>query len=237
MQQSKFISIPADSDSERIFEGIYLYLKEWRDPSKAEVKFREAKSKWSQLKERISELSKKKREFEKLTDNYILLTHCLEEDETRIANIEKILDDYQISPYTKFLLSTFIIDVSAKIIEPKLDEIEKMFSSLKYNLEDKIKEYKETFESIQSFDDDTFVWINKSQEEIQRKIKENFKSVCQKLTKGGKIDLESIPDTEPFIKDIKGIIEELQTLVKINESIKQCKDVAQKINEKLRNWR
>jgi len=236
--KDEFVSIPADSDSERIFEGIYLYLREWKDPSKAEETFREAKSKWGQLKNRMSKISEKIREFEKLTDNCILLTHCLEGDENRIANIEKISDDYQtkISPYMKFLLSTFI-EKLLEIIEPKLGDIEKSFSILKDDLEDKIKEYKATFGGIQSFEDDTFVWINKSKEEIQREIEQNFMNVCQNFTKGGKIDLESIPNTEPFIKDIEEIIEELETLDRINESIKQCKEKAQKINEKLRNWR
>jgi len=236
--KDEFVSIPADPDSERIFEGIYLYLREWKDPSKAEEKFGEAKSNWSKLRNRISDISKKIREFEKLTDERILLTHCLEIDETRIANIEKILDDYQtkISPYTKFLLSTFV-EKLREVLEPKLNEIEKRFSSFKNSLEDKIKEYKAAIESVQDFEDDTFVWLNKSQEEIQNEIIENFSNVCQNFTKGGKIDLESIPDTEPFIEDLKGIIEELQTLDRINESIKQCKEMAQKINEKLRNWR
>jgi len=238
ISKDEFVSIPADLDSERIFEGIYLYLKEWKDPSKAEEKFREAKSKWGQFKNRISELSKKMREFEKLTDNCILLTHRLEKDETKIAKIGKILDDYQtkISPYTKFLLSTFI-EKLLEIIEPKLDKIEKSFFSLKDELEDKIKEYKVKFGDIQSFEDDTFVWINKNQKEIQREIIQNFKSICQKFAKGGKIDLENILDTELFIEDMKEIIEKLQTLVRINESIKQCKEKTQKINEKLRNWR
>jgi|GEM_PF-2761352 len=39
-----FVTIPADDDSKLIFEGIFLYLKEWKDPSKAEEKFRKAKS-------------------------------------------------------------------------------------------------------------------------------------------------------------------------------------------------
>ncbi len=235
--KDEFVSIPVDSDSERIFKGIYLYLKEWRDPSKADEKFKETKSKWGQFKNRISELSKKMEEFEKLTDNCILLTHCLKEDEQIIANIEDILNSYQtrISPYTKFLISTFV-EKLLEILEPKLNEIEKTFSNFKNSLEDKIKEYKAAIESIQDFEDDTFEWLNKSQEEIQNEITENFSNACHDFTKGGKIDLESIPDVEPFIEDLKRIIEELQTLDRINESIKQCKKLAQEINKKLRNW-
>ncbi|MCD6371535.1 MAG: hypothetical protein J7L39_02345, partial [Candidatus Aenigmarchaeota archaeon] len=193
ISKDDFILIPADSDSKCIFEGMYLYLKEWKDPSKAEEVFRKAKDNWKNLKNRINNLSKEIKDFEKLTDDCIHLTHCLEEDKIRIINIEKILDSYQnkISPYTKFLLSNFI-EKLLELIEPKLDEIEKRFSVIKEDLENRIKEYKTILGNIQNFENDTFIWINKGRKEIEEEIISNFKSVCQEFTRGGKIDLENV---------------------------------------------
>lgn len=235
--KDEFKEIPSDDDSKPIFEGIYLYLREWKDPSKAEEVFRDAKSKWEKLKNRIDELSKKINGFEKLTDKNILLTHPLKVDEDKITNIAKILNANQakISPYTKFLLSKFI-EKTVEVAEPKLDEIEKRFFELRDSLKDKIEEYKAAFDNLQEFDNDTFAWIGKEKEEIQEEVKQKFEEICQNLTKGGKIDLGEIPDTKPFVENIKGIIEELQMLDAINESIKKCKKIAQKINEKLREW-
>ena len=39
ISKDEFATIPADEDSKLIFEGIDLYLKEWKDPSKAGEKF------------------------------------------------------------------------------------------------------------------------------------------------------------------------------------------------------
>jgi hypothetical protein len=236
--KDKFVTIPTDDDSERIFEGIFLYLKEWKDPSKAEEKFREAKSNWDRLTSRIDKLSEKIREFEELANENIPLTHSLEADKTIIANIGKKLGSYQtkISPYTKFLLSTFI-EKTTEVVEPKLNEIEKRFGEFQDSLKDKIENYKSAFENVEAFEEDTFMWINnKSKAEIREEFQQKFKDVCQDFIKGGKIDLEKVPDTESFKESVEEIAEELQILGEINESIKQCKAKAQEINKKLGEW-
>jgi hypothetical protein len=232
--KEEFVTIPADDDSERIFEGIYLYLKEWKDPSKAEEKFREAKSDWDELTSRIDKLSKKIKEFEELADENIPLTHSLEADKTIIASIGKMLGNYQtkISPYTKFLLSTFI-EKTIEVVEPKLNVIEKRFGEFQDSLKDKIENYKSAFESVEAFEKDAFLWINKSKDDIQKEFQQKFKGVSQEFTKGENIDLEKVPDTESFIESVEEIAEELQILWEINGSINQCKTKAQKINKKL----
>ena len=237
ISKDEFVTIPADTDSERIFEGIYLYLKDWKDPSKAEERFRKAKSDWDELKNRIDNLSKKIREFENLADKNIPLTHSLEADETIIVNIGKMLGNYQtkISPYTKFLLSTFI-EKTIEVVEPELSEIEKKFREFQDSVKDKIETYKSAFENVKAFEKDTFVWMGKSKDEIQKEFQQKFKDVCQDFTKGGKIDLKNVPDAESFIESVEEIADELQILGEINESIKQCKTKAQEINKKLREW-
>ncbi|PIZ12811.1 MAG: hypothetical protein COY53_08055 [Elusimicrobia bacterium CG_4_10_14_0_8_um_filter_37_32] len=237
ISKDEFITIPADDDSEQIFEGIFLYLKEWKDPSKAGEKFREVKSHWDELRSRIDELSKKMREFEKLTDENSLLTHRLEADKAIIVNIGKILSNYQtkISPYTKFLLSTFI-EKTVEVVEPKLNEIEKRFSEFQNSVKDKIEEYKSAFENVEAFEKDTFVWINKSKDEISKEFQQEFKDVCQDFTKEGKIDLENVPDAELFIVSVEEIADKLCILGGINECIKQCKTKALEINKKLGEW-
>jgi len=235
--KDEFVAIPADNDSERIFEGIYLYLKEWKDPSKAEEKFREAKSNWDGLTSRIDRLFEEIRKFEKLANENIPLTHSLEADKTIIASIGKMLGSYQtkISPYTKFLLSTFI-EKTTEVVEPKLNEIEKRFGEFQDSLKDKINSYKSAFENVKAFEKDTFMWINKSKDEVQKEFQQKFKDVCQDFIKGGKIDLEKVPDAESFIESVGEIAEELQILGEINESIKQCKAKAQEINKNLGEW-
>jgi len=237
ISKDEFVTIPADTDSERIFEGIFLYLKDWKDPSKAEERFRKAKSDWDGLKNRIDKLSEKIRKFEKLADENIPLTHSLEADKTIIANIGKMLGNYQtkISPYTKFLLSTFI-EKTIEVVEPKLNGTEKRFGEFQDSLKDKIETYKSAFENVKTFEKDTFVWINNSKDEIQKEFQQKFEDVCQDFTKGGKIDLENVPDAESFIESVEEIAEELQILGEINESINQCKTKAQKINKKLGEW-
>ena len=237
ISKDEFVTIPADTDSERIFEGIYLYLKDWKDPSKAEERFRKAKFDWDGLKNRIDKLSEKIRKFEKLADKNIPLTHSLEADETIIVNIGKMLGNYQtkISPYTKFLLSTFI-EKTIEVVEPELSEIEKKFREFQDSVKDKIETYKSAFENVKAFEKDTFVWMGKSKDEIQKEFQQKFKDVCQDFTKGGKIDLKNVPDAESFIESVEEIADELQILGEINESIKQCKTKAQEINKKLREW-
>lgn len=235
--KDEFVTIPADEDSAKIFEGIYLYLKEWKDTSKAEEKFREAKSSWDGLASRVHKLSEKMREFEELGYRNIVLTHCLEADEDIITYIGKMLGDYEtkISPYTKFLLSTFL-ERTIDVAEPKLNEIEKNFVELQDNLKDKIGEYTSAFNNVEAFESDTFEWINKTKDELKKEFEQEFLNVCQDLTKGGKIDIENLPDTIPFIEKVEEIAAELQTLGEINSSLKECKKEAQEINEKLKEW-
>ncbi|MGB2841215.1 MAG: hypothetical protein WBC40_01865 [Halobacteriota archaeon] len=235
--KDEFVTIPADDDSKRIFEGIYLYLKEWKDPSKAEEKFREIKSDWDDLINRINGLSKEITEFEKLADESIPLTHGLEADKNKIASIGKDLGNYQtkISPYTKFLLSTFI-EKTIEVVEPKLNEIEKRFKEFQESVKDEIEEYKSAFKSVNTFEKDTFLWINKSKDKIQKEIQEKFKNVCLDFTQDGKINLENVPNPDSFIENVGEISDELQILGEINESVKQCKTKAKEINKNLREW-
>jgi len=172
-----------------------------------------------------------------LTDENIPLTHSLETDKTIIASIGKMLGNYQtkISPYTKFLLSTFI-ERTIEVVEPKLNVIEKRFGEFQDSFKDKIENYKNAFESVEAFEKDTFVWINKNKDEIQTEFQRKFKDICQDLIKGEKIDLEEVPNADSFIDSVEEIADELYILGKINESIKGCKIRAQKINEKLREW-
>ncbi len=237
ISKEEFVRIPADNDSEQIFEGIFLYLKEWKDPSKAEENFREAKSVWDGLASRINRLSGKIKEFEKLADENILLTHSLEADNILIGNIGKLLGEYQkkISPYTKFLLSIFIAK-TVEVVEPKLNVIEKQYGEFQNSIKDTIEEYKNALKNIETFEKETFKWINKSKDELQKEFQKNFEDVCKEFTKNGKIDLENIPDTDSFIDGVEEITNELQLLFEINESMKHCKAKAQEINEKLEKW-
>jgi len=237
LNKDEFGTIPADEDSQLIFKGIFLYLKEWRDPSKAEEKFREEKSNWDSLLERVKGLSTKIGDFEKGGGKNIFLTHSLEADKTKLENIGKILSECQtkISPYTKFLLSTFI-DKTVEVVEPKLNEIGKKFMEFQDSVKYKIGEYGDNFKNIETFDKDTFEWINKSKDGIGKEFQQRFKEACQELTKGGKIDLDNIPDVGLFDESVGEIIDDLETLLKIDENIKQCKKITQEINDKLLKW-
>jgi len=237
INRDEFVTIPADEDSKLIFEGIFLYLKEWEDLSEAEEKFQEKKSNWDGLISRTNKLSAKIKEFEKSTNENIPLTHSLEADKTKIASIGKILGEYQtkVSPYTKFLLSTFI-DRTIEVVEPKLNQVDKNFKGFLYSVEDEIKRYRSNLNNIEAFEKDTLEWMNKSRDEIQDEFQQKFKEVCQELTKGGKISLENVPDVTIFIESVREIADELQILREINEGIKQCKTRAEEINEKLREW-
>ena len=235
--KDEFVTIPADDDSERIFEGIYLYLKEWRDPSKAKEKFQGAKNSWDELTKRVDELTKKISAFEQTINNNLLLTHSLEADKTIIRSIGETLTDCQnkISPYTKFLLSIFI-DKTGEVGEPKLNEIEKKFGEFQNSIKDTIVEYKSTLGDIKTFEKDTFEWINRKELKLQQEFQQNFEDICQDFTKGGKIDLDNVPEADSFIESVGEIVNELQTLQEINESVRQCKIKAQEINKKLKEW-
>lgn len=237
LNKDEFVTIPADEDSKLVFEGIFLYLKEWKDPSKAEEKFQKEKSNWDGLISRIDKLAIRIEEFEKSTDGNIPLTHSLEADKTKIASIGKILGEYQTktSPYTKFLLSTFI-DRTIEVVEPELNKIDKNFGGFLYSVGDGIKRYKGNLGNIDVFDKDTFQWVNKSKNEILGEFQQEFKNACQVLTKGGKIGLENIPDTDAFIESIGEIADELKVLGEIDTNMKQCMTKAEEINEKLRKW-
>lgn len=237
LNRDEFATIPVDEDSKLVFEGIFLYLKEWEDPSKAEGKFQEEKSNWGGLTSRIDKLSAKIKEFEKSTGRNIPLTHSLEADKTKIASIGNVLGEYQTkaSPYTKFLLSIFI-DRTIAVVEPKLNEIDKNFEGFLYSVGDEIKRYRSNLNNTEVFEKDTLEWVNKSRDEIQDEFQQKFKEVCHEFTKGGKISLENIPDVTIFTESVGEIADELQTLGEINEDIKQCKAKAEEINEKLREW-
>jgi len=237
LNKDEFVTIPADEDSKLVFEGIFLYLKEWKDPSKAEEEFQEGKFNWDGLISRINKLAIKIEEFEKSTDENIPLTHSLEADKTKIASIGKILGEYQTktSPYTKFLLSTFI-DRTIAVVEPKLNETDKNFGGFLYSLGDEIKRYRSNLNNIEAFEKDTLEWVNKSRDEIRDEFQQKFKEACQKLTRGGKISLEDIPDVTAFTDRVGEIADELQMLGEMNEDIKQCKTKALEINERLRKW-
>ena len=235
LNNEDFAAIPADEDSQLIFRGIFLYLKEWKDPSKAQEKFREEKPDWDSLIGRAKRLSKEIRKFEKGVDKNILLTYNLEADNTKLENIGKILVEYQtkISPYTKFLLATFI-DKTVDVVEPRLNEIEKKFTEFQDSVKDTIMEYRDNLKDIETFDKDTFKWIDKSKDEIHKEFQRRFKETCQELTKGVKIDLDNVPDVDLFNESMGEIIDDSETLLKINENIKQCKTSAQEINELLK---
>lgn len=237
INKEEFVRIPTDKDSERIFEGIFLYLKEWKDPSKAKEKFREAKSIWDGLANRVDEISIEIEAFKKLTDENILLTHSLDADKIIIGSIGKLLGEYQekISPYTKFLLSTFTMR-TVEVVEPKLNAMEKQFGEFQNSIKDKIEEYKSTLKSIEAFEKDTFKWINERKDDVQKEFQQKFEDACKEFTKSGKIDLENVPNADSFINSVDEITNEVRTLEEINESMKQCITKAQEINDKLKEW-
>jgi len=237
ISKDEFATIPPDEDSELIFKGIYLYLKEWKDPSKAGEKFQEGKFNWEALIKRIDTLSEKIRTFEESVDKNIRLTHSLEADKGSIASVGRILGEYQtkISPYTKFLLSTFV-DRTREVVEAKLNEIDKNLEAFLFSTGDGIKRYKGNLKNLEAFGTDTFEWMNKGKGEILREFQQEFKKVCQELIKGGKIGLENIPDVAAFIGSVGEIADELKILGEIDTNMKQCKTKAAEINEKLREW-
>jgi len=237
LDRDEFITIPVEEASKLIFEGIYLYLEEWKDPSKAGEKLQEAKSSWDALVNRIDKLSVRIVEFKKSVDKNIQLTHNLETDKGKIADIGKILGEYQtkISPYTKFLLSKFV-DKTKAIVEAKLNEVEKNFRQFEDSVEDEIKRYRSSIESIEIFEKDTFEWVNKTKDEIRGELQQEIESACQALTQGGKLNLENIPDVTAFIESVGEIADELQILGDIDDNMKQCRAKAKEINTKLRAW-
>jgi hypothetical protein len=237
LSKDEFTTIPIDEASQLIFEGIYLYLKEWKDLSKANEKLSEAKSNWGTLVSRINKLSEKILAFEKSVDENIQLAHILERDKGEIMNIGRVLEEYgtMISPYTKFLLSLFV-DKTNAVIEPKLNELEKHLQQFQDDVEDEIKRYRSNLESTHTFEKDTFDWINKTEEEVQEEFQQKLKNVCQELTQGGKLDLENVPDVTDFVKSLEEIADELQILGEIDENMKQCRAKAEEINTKLRAW-
>lgn len=237
VNSDEFATIPADEDSELVLRGLFLHLREWKDPSKAQERFEEETSRLSGLMKRVTKLSEQIREFEKTTGKQIPLTHSLEADITKLKNIERILSDYRttVSPYTKFLLSTFTEKV-VEIVEPQLNEIEKRFSEFKGSVRDAIERYRAELKNIEAFDKYTFEWVDRSKDEIQKESQQKFREACQQFTKGGKIDLENIPDAEAFNESLEELTEELRILEEIDESVKQCKTKAQVINEKLSKW-
>lgn len=237
VNSDEFATIPADEDSELIFRGLFLHLREWKDHSKAQERFEEKKSSFGSVMKRVITLSEQIREFEKSTGKQIPLTHNLEGDVTKLKNIEKILSDYRvtISPYTKFLLSTFTEKI-IEIVEPQLNETEKRFAEFKGSIRDALERYGAELKNIEAFDKYTFEWIDRSKYEIKKESQKKFKETCQQFTKGGKIDLEKIPDVEGFNESLEELTEELRILGEIDEGVKQCKTKAQAINEKLSKW-
>lgn len=233
----EFKSIPTDESSELIFEGIFLRLNEWRDLSAASETLRESIFDWDALVKRINKLSESKKGFENLLDRNILFTDSLENDKARISNISKIINEFQvkISPYTKFLLSEFM-DITRGIIEVKLNEIEKYFQQFRYGVEDEINRFRRGLEGIKNFETDTFEWIGKTKGAVKSEFQEELKNACLELTQGGKLNLESVPDSTVFANSVSDVADDLQILVDIDHSVKQCKSSAKEINSKLRAW-
>ena len=60
--------------------------------------------------------------------------------------------------------------------------------------------------------------------------------MCQELTQGGKLNLESVPDVTVFANSVSEVADELQILVDVDQSVKQSKSAAKEINSKLRAW-
>lgn len=239
IDENEFADIPRDESLRILFKGIYLYLKKWKDPSRADEKFRDIMSKWNNIVESIDRISNKIEKIRNLTYGNIHITHCIESDRNTIQNIKELLKNYQnkISPYTKFLLSLFIEKI-IEIVTPKLDEIDKMIINFKEDIEGEIKRFKDAFEYIDKFENDTFEWLNRSKKEIQEEFRQKLRNICSELTSGEKIDIEdvSLDDVDIFLNKLKEIINDLDELRKIDESIKRCKEKANKINEMLKAW-
>lgn len=237
LDREEFTSIPVDEVSELIFDGIYLYLRSWKDPSEASIRFQKAKYDWDALINRMGKLSEKIKRLENAVGKNIQLIHSLEADKGSITNIGKVLGEYQtkLSPYTKFLLSTFA-DTTREIIEVKLTQIEKSFQQLVNSVLNEIQRYMSGIEGIEGFEKDTFLWIGKTKDEIRREFQGELQNACQQLTKGAKLNLENIPDVTDFIERVGEIADELQTLTDIDENIEHCKTNGKEINKKLRAW-
>ena len=237
LDYEEFTSIPVDEVSELILKGIYLYLRDWKDPSEASVRLQKAKSDWDVLINRMGKLSEKIKVLENYAGKNIQLIHSLEVDKGSITNIGKVLEEYQtkLYPYTKFLLSTFA-DTTREIIEVKLSQIEKSFQQFVSSVLNEIQRYISGVEGIKGFEKDTFLWMNKTKDEIQREFQEELQNACQQLTKGAKLNLENIPDVTDFVERVSEIADELQILTDIDENIKHCKTRGKEINKKLRVW-
>jgi len=237
LDKDEFKTIPIDEASELVFEGIYLHLRAWKDPSEASEKLRGEKANWGSLVGRIEGLSARMKAFEEMVDENIRLTHSLEADRVKIANLGKILHAYEtkLSPYTKFLLSTFA-DTTRRIIEVKLSEIEKSFQEFEYGVEDEIKRYRSSFESVTSFERDTFALVKKTKDEIRTEFQEQFRNACERLTMGARLHIEDIPDTTEFIEGVTDATAELQILADIDGDVRQCIAEAKQINTRLRAW-
>lgn len=233
----EFKSIPTDESTQLVFEGIFLRLNKWRDPSAASEALQVSLSDWSVLVKRIDKLSTSENELEDLLGRNIVFADSLQSDKTRISNISDVVTQYQfrISPYTKFLLSQFM-DITAGIIEAELNKIEKSFQQFRYSIEAESRRFQSGLKGIRGFEKDTFKWTGRTEGELRNQFEAELKKACMELTQGGKLDLESIPDSAEFADNISGLADELQSLADMDQSVRCCKSVAKDINAKLRAW-
>ena len=237
--RDEFIDIPVDEVSEWIFDGIYLYVKGWRDPSEASLRLQAAESEWNRLVDRVQKLSERMRTFESSVDKSIQLTHSLESDKSSIIGIGKVLSEYESkpSPYTKFLLSEFADTTRTQVVEVKLSQIEKSLQQFLDDVDSPMKSYTSGITEIKGFDKDTLLFVGKTRDELRQEFQEQLRNACQGLTKGARLNLENMPDTTDFVETIGEITDELKGLADVDDDIRSCKTSAKGINQKLRAWR
>jgi hypothetical protein len=237
LDRDKFTCIPTEDSAKIAFNALYYYLKEYSDPSAAIEKLRDTKTKWEDLINRIKTLSDNMRDIEKLLGRNVVLTHALESDQAKLIEISKTINEYEnkISPYTKFLLSTLMVAIMG-ILETKLNELEKRFREFKDGIEDEINRYQVTLDGINSYDSDTFEWVNKSQVALKNEFGTELRNACQQFAPGGRLNLENIPDPEPFVEQLGLLSDDLELLSDINECVRLSKTKAKEISKKLQAW-
>ena len=237
LDMDKFASIPVDEPSKVVFQGIYLFLKDFHDPSISVERLREAQNAWDRMVSRMETLANNIVELEKLFYGKMILTHPLAVDQTRITSMSKIVAsrESKISPYSKFLLA-LLMNATREVVEPELNKIEKRFQEFKNDVEDDTNRYAAVLKSFDSIDDDTFQWLGKSKTQVLDECAERIQNACEQLLQGGKLSLENVPDLTNFMESISEIADDLETLSEIDNSISISKAKAKEIGRKLQTW-
>lgn len=233
-----FISIPADKDLEVVFNGIFLYLQEWKDNTDSDSELNGKMSIFKTIIKRIATMESDISDFGKKTHGYLQLIFPLSNDRASLEEIETTLSKYRpkLTPYSKFLFSKYLEKI-CETLEFILSGYEKNKIQILETLNNTLIRFNEALQQIQDFDRSTFTLLEVKSDQLNSEYLQRFKEACRSIPQSGNMHLDSQPEYGNFLDEVDDILMELDKLKEFDESVIKVIEIAIETNKHLNKLR